>query len=391
MNIDWSEDDDEINSLYGDIILDINKEGLDTDGYNKSIAIENESIKKMIQRGIFHNMLPKEYGGKDCGELKWGLILEKIGYISNDISVPFILSVRMSFILALISANKNGIANKYIDRLINGDIFGSFAYSEGQDAFSFLSQAQYQASNETYIINGVKHYITGGETADLFIVFVRGDSVDLQAFLIERDDIGVSVEPKSMHGMRTAGISKLTLNNVVVDKSRLLIDTDALSFAQSEFLNKRRAILLTFVLGKVRAVLDIAIQYLDKTVRYGQSIIDLQYPQALIGKAMIALESARTFVFYSLQKIEQGKAELYWDAISSMAKCYGTEQVNYIATMAMKLTGGWGYTEESGIGRILRDVAALFAGADPQTKLEVDIGINAIHHFQMHQYFINQE
>lgn len=306
-------------------------------------------------------------------------------------SIPFILSVSMSFILALISENKHGIENKYVDRLINGNIFGSFAYSEVQDAFSFLSQAQYQASNEAYIINGVKNHIIGGEAADLFIVFVRGDSADLQAFLIERDDIGVSVEPKSMHGVRTAGISKLTLNNIIVDKIKLLIDTDALSFTQSEFLNKLRAILLTFVLGKVRAVLDTAIQYLDKTVRYGQPIIDLQYPQALIGKAMIALESARTFVFYSRQRIEQGKAELYWDAISSMAKCYGTEQANYIATMAMKLTDGWGYTEESGIGRVLRDVAALFAGADPQTKLEVDIGINTIHHFQMHQYLINNE
>ena len=77
------------------------------------------------------------------------------------------------------------------------------------------------------------------------------------------------------------------------------------------------------------------------------------------------------------------ESDLYWDAVASMAKYQAVEDVNKIASKALNLTGSWGYTESSGIGRAQRDFAALVAGADPQEKLKVDMGIRMVHDLDM--------
>ena len=111
----------------------------------------------------------------------------------------------------------------------------------------------------------------------------------------------------------------------------------------------------------------------------------MQHVQANIGEMYIALETARTVVFHSLERQARGESDPYWDVISSTAKYHAVEEINFIATMSLKLTGGWGYTESIGIGRAHRDFTALIAGADPQEKLKVDLGLRMVHELDMIQ------
>ncbi len=127
-------------------------------------------------------MLPKKFGGKEVGDAIWGRVLEDIGYLSSDTSFPFLISLRMSFISALIVTEKKYFIEEYVSQLVSGSKFGAFAYTENADAFSFTSNAVRQSNGSGYILNGIKQFITGGATADLFFVFVRSESSDLQVF-----------------------------------------------------------------------------------------------------------------------------------------------------------------------------------------------------------------
>ncbi|ATX62978.1 acyl-CoA dehydrogenase family protein [Yersinia hibernica] len=382
MNIDW-QGANNIKRLYGDLIEEeVNKKTQYRD-YN-SIPIPNDVVKKFSALGLFTYMLPNKYGGKELGDAVWGHVLEKIGYLSSDTSLPFLISVRVSFTSALIATESQFFIEEYVSQLAIGEQFGAFAYTENADAFSFSSHAIYCSDTNKYILNGTKRYITGGATADLFLVFVRSEkSSDLQVFLVKRSDPGVEITPRMMHGVHSLGIAQLDLNNVQLDKDRLLVASDGLSFVQRYFLNSRRSLLPTLFLGRARAIIEQTIHYLQKTIRYDAPLAEMQHVQAAIGRMTIALETARTMVFHSLERQARKESDPYWDPISSAAKHYAIEQINYIVLMALKLTGGWGYTEESGFGRSQRDFASMLAGADPQEKLEVDLGIRAIHEFQM--------
>ncbi|MBW5835284.1 acyl-CoA dehydrogenase family protein [Yersinia enterocolitica] len=381
MNIDWQGAND-IKELYGYLIdEEINKPIQYRD--HNSIPIPNEVVKKFARLGLFTYMLPKKFGGQEVGDAIWGSILEKIGYLSSDTSFPFLISVRMSFISALIVTEKEYIIEQYVSQLVAGDEFGAFAYTENADAFSFTTNAIRQHNGDSYILNGVKQFITGGATANIFLVFVRSDNSDLQVFLVKRSDAGVDITPRVMHGVHSLGIAQLNLNNVKLDKNRLLVATDGLSFVQRYFLNCRRSLLATLFLGGARAIIEKTISYLQRTIRYDEPLAEMQHVQAAIGRMSIGLETARAMVYHSLERQARKESDPYWDPISSAAKHYAIEQINIITLTALKLTGGWGYTEDSGLGRSHRDFTSMLAGADPQEKLEVDLGIRVIHDFQM--------
>ena len=381
MNVDWQGAGD-IQAIFGTLIdkeLNCTVEERD----RLSIPISNALIEKFARLGLYKYNLPAVWGGQEVGYAQWGRVLEKLGYLSTDLSFPFLISVRMSFISFLIAVGREDINNEYLVHLIEGKTGGAFAYTEDADAFSFVSRAVPAADGKTYTVNAVKKIVTGGETANYFLLFVHGDTADMQVFLVHADDPGVVVTPSVMHGCRSTGIACLTLTDVRLDKQRLLLATDGLSFAQRYFLNCRRSLQTTLFLGRARAVIETTVAYLKNTVRYDQQLIDMQHVQACIGEMYMALESSRTLVHYSLERQVRQESDVYWDAVASMAKYQAVEDVNRIALQALNLTGGWGYTESSGIGRAHRDFTALVAGADPQEKLKVDMGIRMVHDLDM--------
>ena len=381
MNVDWQGAGD-IQAIFGTLIdkeLNCTVEERD----RLSIPISNALIEKFARLGLYKYNLPAVWGGQEVGYAQWGRVLEKLGYLSADLSFPFLISVRMSFISFLIAVGREDINNEYLVHLIEGKTGGAFAYTEDADAFSFVSRAVPTADGKAYTVNAVKKIVTGGETANYFLLFVHGDTADMQVFLVHADDPGVVVTPSVMHGCRSTGIACLTLTDVQLDKHRLLLATDGLSFAQRYFLNCRRSLQTTLFLGRARAVIETTVAYLQNTVRYDQQLIDMQHVQACIGEMYMALESSRTLVHYSLERQVRQESDVYWDAVASMAKYQAVKDVNKIALQALNLTGGWGYTESSGIGRAHRDFTALVAGADPQEKLKVDMGIRMVHDLDM--------
>ena len=265
MSVDWQGAGD-IQAIFGTLIdkeLNCTVEERD----RLSIPISNALIEKFARLGLYKYNLPAVWGGQEVGYAQWGRVLEKLGYLSADLSFPFLISVRMSFISFLIAVGREDINNEYLVHLIEGKTGGAFAYTEDADAFSFVSRAVPTADGKAYTVNAVKKIVTGGETANYFLLFVHGDTADMQVFLVHADDPGVVVTPSVMHGCRSTGIACLTLTDVRLDKHRLLLATDGLSFVQRYFLNCRRSLQTTLFLGRARAVIETTVAYLQNTVR----------------------------------------------------------------------------------------------------------------------------
>ncbi|MDD1017052.1 acyl-CoA dehydrogenase family protein [Pseudomonas rubra] len=381
MTMDW-QGAGQIEAVFGSLIAqEINRHTVERDA--QALPVPNSVFSALADKGLFRNYLPKHYGGQGIGIAQWGSMLEQVGYLSTDVAFPFLISVRMSFILFLIKVGAHERVGPSIDQLLNGAAFGAFAYTENADAFSFQSTARYDAHTRTYVLNARKPYVTGGLTADLFAVFVASDSRDLQVFLVERNDPGVSTTPMQLGGVRSLGTALVKLDNVVLDEQRLLVQTDGLAAAQRHFLNCRRSLQACQFLGRARAVIEDTLGYLQQTVRYQTCLADMQHVQAVIGEMYIALETARSAVFRALERQDNEQFDVDWDVIASAAKYCAVESINQIALSALKLTGGWGYTADSGLGRAHRDFMSLFAGADPQEKLKVDLGVRMIHEFEL--------
>lgn len=339
-------------------------------------ALPGELLAHAAKAGMLGYSLPRDIGGGGHGYLAWGRLLEELGYLSEDGSLPLWLSLRAAVIRALYDAGQPVIRERYLPALVRGQLGGSFAYTDGTDPFSFNSCAR--KSGEDWVLQGEKLLVTGGETADLFMTYVRAEpSGDLLVFVIERGDEGVQVRPVPVNGMRSAGLASVHLSSVRLPPERLLVDRDGLSHAQ-RFLNQRRPLVMCGPLGRMRAIRDSCIRCLRGTIRYGQPLTEMQNVQAGIGRMTITIETCRAILFRALQQADQGLGDPLFDLLASSAKHHITEQAIELILRATRLVGGQGYLKESSYERYLRDFTGLIPGAGAQDLLEINLGVLAI-------------
>lgn len=370
----------EVKERFGMFIeKEINPGVIERDTKNQSVP--KELYRQACQIGMTLYPLSPELGGDGASKMSWGMMLEQVGYLCEDLSFPSVVSLHTAMIKTLYQSNRQDIFERYVQPMIRGDITGAFAYTDGADPFSFKTCAR--KTEGGYIISGAKHYTTGGDIADVFMTYVRDTSSDdLQVFLIEKNDPGVKVEPLALSGYRSAGVSRVYLNDVFVPESRLLVKADGLTHIQF-FLNSRRVILICPLIGRMQAIFERCIGTLNQSIRYGKPLTAMQGVQAQIGKMYKLIETSRAIVYRALARESSGMADELWDEISSLAKFYTTDSAIELVLIAQRLLGGDGQLEANHYGRYLRDFCSFIPGGGTQESINVDLGVMAISKFEM--------
>jgi alkylation response protein AidB-like acyl-CoA dehydrogenase len=303
----------------------------------------------------------------------WGELLERIGHLSDDAGFPLLLSTFAAVAGALGDRDA---------RLLRGERLGAWAYSEGADPFAFRSRAR--AAGGGFVLDGEKHLVTGGALADLFLVYLRGDRDDLELYLVEREDPGVSVTPVATCGLRSAGLATLRLDGVRVAGERRLVAADGLSHAQA-YLNRHRLFVVCPVVGRMAALLERCVGALRATERYGQPLTDYANVCAALGRMAVAVDASRAVVARALAGRASETAQAAWDGEGAAAKYFVTEQALATAHGALRLLGSSGFVQEQGFDRALRDFLALVAGAGTQDLLEVHLGTQLVADWERRQ------
>lgn len=348
-------------------------------------SIDAETFSKACVMGMTSFGLPKDIGGAGNSPLLWGQLLEQIGYLSIDSSFPLVVSLRAGLINTLNRSGREDIINRYVKPMVHGARAPAFAYTDGTDPFSFKTFAKKVEGG--YLLNGEKLYVTGGATADTFMLYARTQQDgfdDLKVFLVERFDFGFSVFLSDLAGLRAAGISSLKLENVFVPDDRVLVPQDGLSHVQ-RFLNERRVFLVCPLLGRMQAIMEDCIAELDAKQRYGNSLTAMQHVQAQIGKMSYLVEVSRAILYRALERQSSPEFDTYWDTIGSIAKLTLIENGIELIHIAQKLLGGDGYLRSKHYERYLRDFCGYIPGGGSQETLVVDLGINAITSYDLKQ------
>jgi acyl-CoA dehydrogenase len=257
----------------------------------------------------------------------------------------------------------DGQRERYLLPLMRADATTCFALTEpgaGSDATRIQTKAE-RAGDDTWILNGRKHFITGGQEADLALVFAVTDPEKraqggITAFLVDARSPGYTVTRRQRTMSPYQNPAELAFEDVRVTEDDVLGKVGHGFYSAVKGINGARLQIAASALGIAQQLLDRSIGYAKDRVAFGQPIGKNQYVQGMLVDSYAELEQARLLVYRCAQEIDEG-AEGRREA--ALAKLVATEMVGRVADRAIQVHGGNGFMTELGIEAWARDVRAM--------------------------------
>ena len=334
-----------------------------------------ENVKKMGELGVMGIPFSTEFGGAGGDVLSYIIAVEELSKVCATTGV--ILSAHTSLCASLI--NENGTPEqkeKYLRDLCTGNKIGAFGLTEpgaGTDAAGQQTTAVLDGDN--YILNGSKIFITNGGVADTFIVFAMTDkskgTKGISAFIVEKGFLGFSIGKKEDKlGIRASSTTELIFENCVVPKENL-IGREGKGFGIAmKTLDGGRIGIAAQALGIAEGALEEAIKYMKERKQFGRPISAFQGLQWMVAEMSTKIEAAR-FLVYKAAWLKENKQPYSVDA--ARAKLYAAEVAMDVTTKAVQLFGGYGYTKEYPIERMMRDakITEIYEGTSEVQKMVI--------------------
>lgn len=188
---------------------------------------------------------------------------------------------------------------------------------------------------------------------------------------------------RSRPGLRSAGLTRLRLNDVVLGEERDLSGADGLADAQI-FLNSRRMFLVCPMVGAMNRIIEACVRHLDGTVREGRPLTQAPTVQARLGNMYARYLTSQAILHDALERIGRGEINEMFDPAISAAKFVLTENIIEVGEQAIRLTGWRGYSKELPIERMYRAALAALTGQTAQDVLEINLGVIAAANVSLH-------
>ena len=334
-----------------------------------------ENVKKMGELGVMGIPFSTEFGGAGGDVLSYIIAVEELSKVCATTGV--ILSAHTSLCASLI--NENGTPaqkEKYLRDLCTGNKIGAFGLTEpgaGTDAAGQQTTAVLDGDN--YILNGSKIFITNGGVADTFIIFAMTDkskgTKGISAFIVEKGFQGFSIGKKEDKlGIRASSTTELIFENCIVPKENL-IGKEGKGFGIAmKTLDGGRIGIAAQALGIAEGALEEAIKYMKERKQFGRPISAFQGLQWMVAEMSTKIEAAR-FLVYKAAWLKENKQPYSVDA--ARAKLYAAEVAMDVTTKAVQLFGGYGYTKEYPMERMMRDakITEIYEGTSEVQKMVI--------------------
>ncbi|MEQ1510953.1 MAG: acyl-CoA dehydrogenase family protein [Sphingopyxis sp.] len=268
---------------------------------------------------------------------------------------------------------------RYLPKLISGEHVGSLAMSEagaGSDVVSMKLKAEAVAGG--FRLNGTKFWITNAQYADTLVVYAKtGEGKGgITAFLIEKDDAGFSIGQKiDKMGMRGSPTAELVFQDCFVPEERVIGPLHGGVSVLMSGLDYERVVLSGIQLGIMQACLDVVLPYLRDRKQFGKPIGSFQLMQGKIADMVVALNSARAYVYAVAKACDAGQTTRH-DAAGAIL--LASENAVRVAGEAIQALGGAGYTTDWPVERYWRDAKLLDIGAGTNEIRRMLIGREVI-------------
>jgi isovaleryl-CoA dehydrogenase len=321
--------------------------------------------RKFGELGLLGITIDEAHGGSGMGYLAHSVVMEEISRASGSVG----LSYGAMSNLCLNQIQKNGSQaqrEKYLPKLCRGEHVGALAMSEpnaGSDVVSMKLAARREG--DEYVLNGNKMWITNGPDADVYVIYAKTDPAagarGITAFIVERDCPGFSRSPKlDKLGMRGSNTCELVFQDCRVPVENVLRgEGDGVKILMSG-LDYERTVLSGGPVGIMQACVDEVLPYLHTREQFGQPIGTFQLMQGKLADMYADLNACRAYLYAVAGACDRGE-ETRQDCAAVIL--YTAEKATQLALQAIQALGGFGYTNESHAGRLLRDAKLYEIGA----------------------------
>jgi alkylation response protein AidB-like acyl-CoA dehydrogenase len=349
--------------------------------WDKNHTFPAEALKELGELGALGMVVPEEWDGAGMDYMSLVLTLEEIA--AGDGATSTIVSVQNSLACGItMKYGTDAQKEEWLKPLARGEKLGCFCLTEphtGSDAAAITTRAD--RDGDHFVINGVKQFITTGKHAQMAIVFAVTDKAagkkGISCFLIPCDTPGFIVgRTEDKMGQHASDTVQIILENCRVPASALLgKEGDGYKIALSN-LEAGRIGIAAQSIGMARAAFEAAVRYAKERVTFGQPIIEHQAVNFRLADMATLLDAARLMVWRAASLKDAGKPCL---KEASMAKMFASEAAEKIASDAIQIHGGVGYTSDFPVERIYRDVriCQIYEGANDIQRLVIGRSIAA--------------
>ena len=329
---------------------------------NAAEADENSEFPKAsydaLRASDFHAPhIPVEYGGAGADALATAIVIEEVARACASSSL--IPAVNKLGTMPLILAGSAALKQKYLTPVAAGEAMFSYCLSEpeaGSDAAAMTTKAV--RDGDHWVLNGVKRWITNAGVSEYYTVFAVTDptarSRGISAFVVEKSDEGVSFgAPEKKLGIKGSPTREVYFDNVRLPLDRMIGDEQTGFATAMRTLDHTRVTIAAQAVGIAQGALDFAKGYVKERKQFGKPVADFQGVQFMLADMGMKLEAARQLTYVAAGKSERGDADLTY--FGAAAKCFASDAAMEITTDAVQLLGGYGYTRDYPVERMMRD------------------------------------
>lgn len=351
-----------------------------------------ENVKKMAKLGFFGIPVPKEYGGQGADVLTYAMCIEEMSKVCATTGV--IISGHTSLCVdPIMHYGSEAQKQKYLPDLASGKKLGAFGLTEpgaGTDAQG--QQTVAVLDGDHWVLNGSKIFITNAGYADVFVVIaVTGTVVDkkgrqskeISAFIVERGFPGFSVgKHEKKMGIRGSSTCELIFEDCIVPKENLLGPKGKGFSIAMGTLDGGRIGIAAQALGIAEGAIEETIKYTKERVQFHKRISQQQNTQFQIADMAARTQGAQYLVYAAACKKEQAKSVpgMRYSADSAMAKLVASEVASDVTRRCVQLFGGYGYTRDYPIERMMRDakITEIYEGTSEVQRMVIaaSLGVN---------------
>ncbi|MDH6124096.1 acyl-CoA dehydrogenase family protein [Kitasatospora sp. GP82] len=317
--------------------------------------------------------VPQEYGGEGADALATVLVIEEVARVCASSSL--IPAVNKLGSLPVQLSGSEELKQKYLGALARGEGMFSYCLSEpdaGSDAAGMKTRAE--RDGDFWVLNGVKRWITNAGVSEFYTVMAVTDpekrSKGISAFVVEKSDEGVSFgAPEKKLGIKGSPTREVYLDNVRIPADRI-IGAEGTGFATAmKTLDHTRITIAAQALGIAQGALDYAKGYVKERKQFGKAIAEFQGVQFMLADMAMKLEAARQLTYAAAAKSQRLDGDLTF--FGAAAKCFASDVAMEITTDAVQLLGGYGYTRDYPVERMMRDakITQIYEGTNQVQRI----------------------
>ncbi|MDQ1104610.1 alkylation response protein AidB-like acyl-CoA dehydrogenase [Nocardioides zeae] len=300
----------------------------------------------------------EQYDGVGADALATCIVIEEVARAC--VSSSLIPAVNKLGSMPLVLGGSEELKQKYLPPLARGEGFFSYGLSErdaGSDTASMRTRAT--ADGDDFVLSGQKSWITNAGVSEFYTVLAVTDpdaprGKGISAFVVEKSDAGFTFgEKEKKLGIKGSPTRELLFDHVRIPGDRMIGEPGTGLQLALRTLDHTRVTIGAQAVGLAQGALDFAVGYVKERSQFGKHIADFQGIQFMLADMAMELEAARQMVYVAAAKSERGDADLPF--FGAAAKCFASDVAMKVTTDAVQLLGGYGYTSDFPVERMMRD------------------------------------